>query len=599
MLAGSGAKNLYAHVRYISRSGAGKEGEKAALFDKEQDGVDGLAFFKACQDDRHHFRMIVSPENGHAIEGFQGYVRQLMAKMEADLGTELEWVSAVHYDTDDVHTHVIIRGVNDRGEDLVIGRDYIAAGIRGRAQEIATELLGERSLEELQKSMEQEVDALRVTSLDRFIEKRADERWAVDVRKENSFGKSSHYEGLVKGRLKYLEASGLAIEYPPGVYTLKENYQETLAQISERNDVIKRLYKRIDTGLDNLSVYSVRAGKGQMVEGRVVDKGFMDEITDRKYVVVRDFTRKLHYVPLGASSQYDDLENGLLVRVRPGDASTGKADYNINLIARQNEGVYDPDKHCAYIEREMAFLPEEDRPRYLGAHVKRLETLEQNGIVQAIGDGRYQVPADVIERGAEITRKINEREKKRFYPRLDVLSKEPVEQLVAAMKKTWLDLELYRRGKGKSSLASYDEDIKAALAARQEWLVKHDLGLLQSNGQFALRQGALLKLDKLEVHAAGRKLAAKAGLNFSDRQVREGDKRVYLGCITLETGLWAVVATDKVLQMAQLKEKPEVERGQNVIVKEVEAGQFVLQEVERGQGKAKGRSEDKDQEREM
>jgi hypothetical protein len=33
--AGSGGMNLYHHVRYISRSGAGENEEKAILFDKE------------------------------------------------------------------------------------------------------------------------------------------------------------------------------------------------------------------------------------------------------------------------------------------------------------------------------------------------------------------------------------------------------------------------------------------------------------------------------------------------------------------------------------------------------------------------------------
>jgi type IV secretory pathway VirD2 relaxase len=94
-----------------------------------------------------------------------------MGRMESDLGTTLNWIGAVHYDTDDIHAHVIIRGVNERGQDLVIGRDYIASGIRARAQEFATELLGERSLEEIQKSQEKQVEALSVTSLDRFIEK--------------------------------------------------------------------------------------------------------------------------------------------------------------------------------------------------------------------------------------------------------------------------------------------------------------------------------------------------------------------------------------------------------------------------------------------
>ncbi len=590
--AGQGAKNLYQHIRYISRSRAGEEGGKALLFDQAKE-IEGGDFFKICEKDRHHFRMIISPENGYAIKDFQGYVRQVMSKVEKDLGTKLEWISAVHYDTDDIHAHVIIRGKNDRGEDLVIGRDYISTGIRGRAQEIATELLGERSLEEIQKSMEKEIDALRVTSLDRFIATQTSKDQVIDVRKVNNFGKSLHYEGLIKGRLKYLQTAGLALESPPGVFTLKNNYQDTLASIAQRNDVIKRLYVRVGPELDNLSIYSLKATEGQEIEGRIRDKGFMDEMADRKYIVVRDFQERLHYVPVGEIRQYEQLEPGSIVRVRPGDQSTGKADYNIKLMADRNEGIYDLEKHKQYVEEELPYIEEEAQSRYMDAHIKRLDTLEKNGIVKDLGGGRYEVSVNIIEQGREITKKINEREKKRFYPRLEVLSAKPPEQLIHAAKKTWLDKELFKQGKGRAPLPEYDAKIQEVFEQRKEWLVQHNLGLIQSNGQFALRDGALLKLDKLEVYAAGARMAEKTGLVFSEQRVNEKENRSYLGYIELESGAWAIVTNGKTLQMAQLQEKPEIEKGSQIVFKEGKAGKFEIIVL-----KAQERSKEIDQEKE-
>ena len=595
--AGSGAKNLYHHIRYISRSKAGKEGDKAMLFDREKPEMEGMEFFKVCENDRHHFRMILSPENGHAIKDFQGYVRQVMGKIEKDLGTKLEWVSAVHYDTDDIHAHIIIRGKNDRGEDLVIGRDYISTGIRGRAQEIATELLGERSLDEIQKSMEMEVDALRVTSLDRFIERQATKEQVIDVRKANNFGKSPHYEGLIKGRLKFLTTSGLAIQSPPGVYTLKENYQDILARISQRNDVIKQLYSRMGAELDDLSIYSIKAGEGRVIEGRVKDKGFMDELTDRKYLVVSDAHEKLHYVPIGEIQRYDQLEVGSLIRIRPGDQSTGKADYNIDLMARRNGGIYDYDAHMEYVEREMDFIEERDRPRYMEAHTKRLDTLEKNGVVKDLGNGRYKIPENVLEQGQEVTKKINERQKKRFYPRLDILSEKPVEQLIDATKKTWLDKELFKQAKGKDTLSAYDAKTQIALESRKNWLVAHDLAFIQSGGKFALRDGALLKLDKLEVHVAGHKLAEKAGLTFNERKVKEGAAQIYMGYAELETGIWAVLTNGATLQMALLEKTPVIEKGSQVILKAGKDKKFEIVALNQSKEHAKEKIKDKDVER--
>ena len=547
--AGSGAANLRAHVNYISRNRAGKEGEKAVLFDAEVSGVDGKDFFELCKNDRHHFRMIISPEHGHDINDFEGYVRQVMGRVERDLGTQLEWVSAVHYDTDDVHAHVIIRGKTDRGQDLVIGRDYISAGMRGRAQEVATELLGERSLDEIQKSMERDVDAFRVTSLDRFIAKQArkvDGRRVVDVRLNNNFGKSAHYEGLIKVRLRYLAGSGLAVESPPGVFALKDGYQETLRQVAERGDVIKKLYGRVDAGLDDIALYSIKAGEGQVVEGRVIDKGLADELSDRKYMVVSDMAEKLHYVPVGENARYDEVGVGSLVRIRAGDQSTGRADHNIDMVARKNDEIYDPDLHMRSIAADQSYIAAEERAGYLKAHTDRLETLEANNIVEPLGGGLYRVPSDVKERGRAVTAEINARQNKRFYPYIDVISADPLPKQVNLVKKTWLDKELYKQAKGKPSFAQYDALTASALEDRKSWLIDQGLGFIQSNGTFGLRDQALFKLSRMEITRAGEMLAKDFGLGYNRKRVlKEETVYQYAGHITLESGAWAVVAEGK------------------------------------------------------
>lgn len=592
---GSGA-NLSAHIGYISRSGAGEDKERAILFDKENEGIKGREFFERSRDDRHHFRMIISPENGHDIEDFRGYVRGVMGRVEKDLGTKLDWVSAVHYDTDDIHAHVVVRGKKENGQDLVIARDYIAFGIRARAQELASELLGERSLDDIEKSIERDVDALRVTSLDRFLAAHLDEEQKVDVRKEVNFGKSRFYEQALKGRLRYLESTGLATQNPPGVFRLQEDYRDTLYAIQNRSDVLKQLHGRLsESELSALSLYSIKAGEGQLLEGFVKNSGFSDEITDKKYLVIEDIAQGLHYVPLGENARAQDLKEGTLIRVRPGDCSSGKADFNIHLMAVKNGGIYDIEKHTAYIAEEMPYIAPENRQGYLDSHIKRLETLEKNGVLERLDEGRYRVPDDVIAKGAVITAEINAREQKRFYPLVDILSKEPLEDLAGLEKKTWLDKELYRRSHGKSGLDLTGERIEKALKARQDWLVSKELGFIQSNGEFSLRDYALRKLDVMEVLDAGQTLARKGGLTFNERKVQEGAQYSYIGFVTLETGHWAVVRNSaKQLQMAQLEKKPELEQGACVGFTPKEGASFEMHQFERQQQKQKSRDIERD-----
>ncbi|MBU0801517.1 MAG: DUF3363 domain-containing protein, partial [Alphaproteobacteria bacterium] len=371
---------------------------------------------------------------------------------------------------------------------------------------------------------------------------------------------------LIKGRLKFLGTAGLAQESPPGLYTLSEGYQETLSQMGTRNDVMKRLHNKIDTGLEGLSIYTLKAGEGPTVEGQLVTKGVEDELYDRKYIVIREPAGQLHYVPINNLREFDDLEQGSLIKVRPGEAGTGKADYNIATIAAANEGVYDPALHQAHIEQHQKYIRVEERPKYLEAHAQRLETLEKNGVVEALGAGHYKVPPDVVARGEEITRQINEKERKRFYPLVSVLSTLPPEKQIEAAKKTWMDKELYKQesGKGVSALLE-DAAIRGAFAARKNWLVKHDLALIQSNGEFALRDYALKRLDKFEIYAAGQKLAERLGATFNDAQVKSDMVMRYEGFVSLETGIWAAVTRGKNLQLAAVRAEPALDRGAAVI----------------------------------
>ena len=589
--AGGGASALRDHLRYVSRSGAGKDGIQAVLFNGQEEGVGKKDFLTLCEGDRHHFRFIISPENGHDIPDFHIYVRGVMELVEKDLKTKLEWVSAVHYDTDDPHAHVIVRGKTDSGKDLVIGQDYIKEGVRKRAQEVATELLGERSLEQIQKSLEKEVDALRVTSLDRFIEKQAQasEERQVDVRKQVNFGKSVFYEGLLKGRLKFLGAAGLAQEHPPGIYALKEDYQDVLTQIASRNDAVKKLQNKIDVGLDGLTIYSLKDGQGPTIEGRVVAKGIHNELYDSKFVVVKEGNGQLHYVPAGEFRRYDELEDGSVIQVRPGKAGTGRADHNIAQMAGEHGGVYDPSHHMAHVEKNQSYIPPEQRSKYLEAHATRLSTLEESGVVEPLGDGRYKIPADVIARGEEITRQINEREKKRFYPVVSVLSATPPEKHIEAAKKTWLDKELYKQLKGKgASGTARDPVIQDALKQRKDWLLKHDLAFIQSNGEFAMRDYALPRLDKLEVYTAGRKLAEKLDVTFNDTQVQIGATMRYEGFVTLQTGVWAVAVKGQSLQLAPLSEEPKLNPGSQVAFEPGENKKLTMKSVEQRKIQDKG-----------
>src|SRR3546814_17525336 len=92
-----------------------------------------------------------------------------MTRMEEDLGTNLDWVAVDHFNTGHPHTHIIVRGRDDRGKDLIIARDYISHGLRERACELVDLDLGPRTDDAIEQRLRAEVGPTRTTSLNRAL----------------------------------------------------------------------------------------------------------------------------------------------------------------------------------------------------------------------------------------------------------------------------------------------------------------------------------------------------------------------------------------------------------------------------------------------
>src|SRR5258708_4166577 len=154
-----------AHLSYLKRDGVTRDGSHAQMFDATGDRADDVAFAERCKDDRHHFRFIISPEDAGDMTDLRAFTRDLAARMERDLGTRLDWVAVDHWNTDNPHVHLLVRGVTDDGSDLVIARDYISRGLRSRAEDLVALELGPKPEHEVRSALEREVESQRSTRL--------------------------------------------------------------------------------------------------------------------------------------------------------------------------------------------------------------------------------------------------------------------------------------------------------------------------------------------------------------------------------------------------------------------------------------------------
>ena len=313
-----------AHLRYIQRDGVTRDGMPGQAYDASSDDTDLEVFVERSDGDPHQFRFIVSPEDSARLPDLKPFIRDLMSHMEQDLGTKLDWVAVDHFNTGHPHSHVVIRGKDDRGEDLIIARDYIGHGVRARAQGLVTLELGpETDIERTAKLMN-EVDQERFTYIDRTLLGRTKDGIVVVTSADNQH---SVRQTMRIGRLKKLEQLGLAEERRAGVWSLDSKLEPKLRQLGERADTFKMMQRALkQAGIDRPAAGLALFESGRRrtpVIAKVVAVGLVDEITDRQYVIVDGTDGRVHYAELGRLSPADVPARGMIVSLT-GDSLQGK-----------------------------------------------------------------------------------------------------------------------------------------------------------------------------------------------------------------------------------------------------------------------------------
>lgn len=319
----AGVQALAAHLKYLVRDGVGVDGTEAKVFtqDKVLDEREAGEWVNQCTDDRHQFRFILSPEQGSQLE-LEQYAKDLVRQMESDLKTRLDWIAVTHHDTDNPHVHLVVRGVDESGGDLIISRDYMSRGVRGAAQDLATRELGPRTEFDIQQQHDAEITQDRVTGTDILLEKATanDPDRLADLRQVPAPGHESAHRlrNRQLGRLQHLEALGLAEELSPGLWKIDESLTHKLRALGNRNDIIKLMHQKL-RGIDpvNNVIFDKDNARRTPLTGKVVHKGLADELRESKYLFVAAEDGKTYYVALSKFSETPELENnpGAIVTV--------------------------------------------------------------------------------------------------------------------------------------------------------------------------------------------------------------------------------------------------------------------------------------------
>jgi type IV secretory pathway VirD2 relaxase len=343
-----------AHLRYIQRDGTSRDGERGQLYSATEDRADGAAFLDRGKDDRHQFRFIVSPEDGADLSDLTAHTRDLMRQVEADLGTKLDWVAVNHHNTGHPHVHVIVRGKDDLGENLVINGDYLANGIRERASELTTLELGPVTEIEQTRKLSAEIDQDRFTRIDRAMVEEADDRF-LDLRQEPAEPRRQFNRTLRLRRLAKLDKMGLATEHAPGVWELSERMEPTLREMGERGDIIRNMHRALKAdGLERDPLtFQIHDGPPEKpIVGRMVDKYLSDELGENLTVVVDGIDGRTHHVAGIDPARVEDARIGSVVEIGPADTAprppgrTGAGTTSWSWGFRRTERGHEQASHC-------------------------------------------------------------------------------------------------------------------------------------------------------------------------------------------------------------------------------------------------------------
>jgi type IV secretory pathway VirD2 relaxase len=510
----------------VTRAGAPGE-----LYDAAQDRADGKAFLERSAGDRHQFRFIVSSDDGADYEDLKGFTRRLMAQMEEDLDTRLDWVAVDHYNTAHPHTHIILRGRDDQDRDLVIAPDYITHGLRERASEIVSFDLGPRSDLEIEDRLRREITQERLTGLDRGLLRDA----GTDrILGPGLAAKDVFHQSLRAGRLQTLQRMGLAEEIKPGRWQLAEELELTLRRMGERGDIIKTM-NRAMAGADmarvagDYAIYDLGDATGTRLVGRVVTRGFSDEIKDRHYLLIDGTDGRTHYVEVGRADALDATPDGAIVAVSPRQAEPKAVDHRIAAVAAAHGGRYSIDIHLRSDRTATESFAE--------THVRRLEAMRRAGIgVEREKDGSWTITSDHLDRAAD-----HERRLARASPVIvETLSRLPLDRQIGAQGVTWLDRELTSAEPTPLRDANFGRETRLALALRRQWLMEQGLAEQQGD-QTIVWANMLAVLRRREVSRVANQLSEELGLRHTEPHAGEPVEGIYRRRVDLVSGPYALI----------------------------------------------------------
>lgn len=301
----SHSSSMQAHDKYLSTY-MPQENKNEVLDKPRLFGTENSEYETAKVPE--HFKFIISPENQNV--NLKVLASEFIRRVETMTGYKLLWQGAVHTDTAHRHAHICINGRDMNGKRVYFQPEMIKRTMRETLSYIATQMVGERTEQEIISAQKNLVVARRWTKLDEELEKYP--------------GKISPHllSPDMQNRLAFLSEMNLAVR-KAGFYELKDDWKEVLVATGRYNTFFDEYQK---SG-GKLELYS-----GGGISGTVENVISFDKDESWNDALVIRSGESLVYVPVWQLKKDDLL--GKSVEIKDGTRSLSRqvTDSNIRVV---------------------------------------------------------------------------------------------------------------------------------------------------------------------------------------------------------------------------------------------------------------------------
>ena len=503
-------------VTYLSREGD-SGGAGLSFYNQRESDLDGKALTSAWVNDTRHFRLIISAEDGLALGDLRPFIREVMTGLEAKTGTQLEWIAVDHHDTDNPHTHILVRGRRSDGQDLFIPPKLIGSGIREHAQEIVTRALGPRQQVDLVRERTRDIDILGPSPLDKEL-----------IRSRDRLGHIHASRPDLIARLERLEGWALASRGADG-WRVDGNVIARLKVMATHAEV-EKVVSGSRLGKDAGTIREAEHTK--LSTGELVHFGPLDDLGETFLAIVENEHGELRYTTLERAddlAQLDGVQVGANVALEPRAIEVRPSDIAVADVAARTGGAYSIAHHSSAAPGASQALME--------ANVRRLEAMRRAGLVDRSADGVFQIAGDHLERALAFESKLAMRSPLE----VRVRSHLPLRDQVKAIGPTRLDRILSdseQRLTGKGRVAAAE-----AIALQQRRMFLIEQGLMGASDE-KLGGHAISTMARNELAEAARRVSLALGVPVIT-QSRISIDGVYVQRVDLAQGRMAVILQER------------------------------------------------------